>query len=97
VLGGIKSLHVKGSDSLSFKDYLTSQIILWILGYWPKGLHADIDSLKGSEVISIWLAKKFLIVSVNRGAQTLDFIVSFSSFHMKSENVAVSFKVFLLA
>jgi hypothetical protein len=33
------------------------------VGCGPKGLHADIGSLKGSEFIGIWLAKKFLFAS----------------------------------
>jgi hypothetical protein len=33
----------------------------------PKGLHADIGSLKRLRIIDIWLAKKFLLVSARRG------------------------------
>jgi hypothetical protein len=35
--GGIRFPHVKGFDSLSFKDYLISQTILWIIRCGPKG------------------------------------------------------------
>jgi hypothetical protein len=43
--GGIRSLHLKGSDSLRFKDYLISYTIA-VVRCGPKGLRADIGSLK---------------------------------------------------
>ena len=65
---------------------------------WPKGLRTDIGSLKSSECMYFELAKKFFLVSARRKTRTVDFIVRvFYFFHIKSENTAVKFKLFLFA
>jgi hypothetical protein len=57
---GIRSLHVKESDSLSFKDYLISAIILVNnLGAGPSG----------REVISLQKVNSLLVFGYNGGAK----------------------------
>jgi hypothetical protein len=55
---GFEPIILVGSVVVSFKDFGRGG---------PKGLRADIGSLKGSELIDVWLAKKFLLISARRG------------------------------
>ena len=54
--GGIRFPHVKGSDSLSFKDYLISSII------FANNIGAG---LRGREVISLQKVDSSLLVFLN--------------------------------